>query len=315
MVYVYVPERTAADPADTADDLSESLSNQYGSWQQDTSAGTSRLLELAMLPGGCRNSALHVFYSFINNDKPQTSFSFNFASPIDMRALDKFQFGWLAQTSGNVPPLKGTGHLELLDTNLNIAGVAFSFPTDKTPVQRIFTKDQFLEFPYFDWSKVIGWFFILDLNVTGIPYGGVFDVWVDCGPFARLNVVPPTLTVLAEDIDGNQITYGKNLQLINPLNQSVTQPCPISLPSLLPIGTYSIIILDADFVRWKQSGSTNPRIDITVTYADRIILTAVFQSGVHNGNGGNQNLLLAGLAVGAVSLLILGSYFFKKKSR
>lgn len=307
----YFPERRSGiDPAGIADALSESFSNQYGSWTNPGWYGNEVKLDPRAVVG---NNAISA-YSPSGYVIEQGDMVFNLATPLDLSSFEKFQFLIAASVGAANDNLVGTGRVLLTNGNLDKYAEA-SFQFSKYPSgggtqyqQRTLLQTDFHIVEWvgtFDWTKITQFIFLFDTkNRSPYTWDG-YTILIDGGPFFLVSSAISKLGILAEDANGNTITYGKHMQLISPSGGTESLPVPWG-PLGVSIGTWTVTILDADFVKWKD-GDTNKTRGFTVGIGQTIIGTAVFQSAPPNGGGGGANipLLVGSASIIAVALIYL----------
>ncbi len=308
----YFPERRSGiDPAGIADALSESKSNEYGQWITNPS-----YLILNLDPHAAVGNSAIMVLSYPVVATSESWVAFQLATPLDLTLFEKFQFMIAAQIGPNYDNLKGTGRIRLY-SRVSYAEANFQFLkgsvydpvsyTTKTLTQNDFTPDPG---GHFDWSLITALYFFFDTQNIDMNTWDGYKIYLDGGPFFLLSSTIPKLGILAEDTNGNNITFGKHMQLISPSGGTESLPVPWG-PLGVSVGTWTVTILDDDFVKWKD-GDTNKTRAFLVAVGQTVIATAVFQSGQQNGGGGGTNtlLLVGGASVIAVVLL---SYLLTRK--
>lgn len=315
----YFPERRSGiDPASIADALSESLSNQYGNWS--SLYGDTIQLDAHAAVGNYAVTAVSVGGSVIE----QGSLVFNLATPLDLTSFEKFQFMIAAVIEANNDNLVGTGHILLVSGsdpllppyaqgNFQFAKGQATQPVSystKTFVQIDFTIHQWT-IP-FDWTNITRIELLFDTqNKNPYTWDG-YTVYIDGGPFFLLSSVPSKLAVLAEDVNGNTIGFGKHMQLISPGGATSSQNVPWGPFAISPTGTWTITILDTDFVKWKD-GITNPTREVAISLGQSVTVIAVFQSGTPPPPP-PTNMLIAG-AVGLGLITVIVYYLSRGRKR
>jgi len=303
----YFPERRSGiDPAGIADALSESLSNQYGQWTADPSYLIVKLDPHAAVG----NSAIMLLsYPAVATNVSWTAFQL--VTPLNLSLFEKFQFLIAAQIGPNYDNLKGTGRIRLV-SQFSYAEANFQFLKGSVndPVSyttKTFTQNDFTVEPggNFDWSQITGLYFFFDTQNINMNTWDGYKIYFDGGPFFLLSSTIPKLGILAEDINGKIITFGKHMQLVSPSGGTESLPVPWG-PLGVSVGTWTVTILDDDFVKWKD-GDTNKTRAFSVGVGQTVTATAVFQSAPPNGGGGGANipLLVGSASIIAVALIYL----------
>lgn len=321
----YIPARDpTVDPPGVADLFSEYLVTPYGRWY---TVESSQHLALDGIQKLTRNYSLHCYRGnegWANQPASTDAFYFSFNKPVDCTNMEKISFLFHAYDRHfddhtvpfpvTVPILMGIGVVSLVDANMNaIYSPQFQHIVDQKPwntgvtydrTAREFKKEQFsgTMLPVFDWTRVIAWtFYIATLEVSiwdFLPPNG-YDIWLDGGPFILFSGNASFLEIRCKTADGTPILVGRNMDLTDNANPSVTTPYPIPASYSVPPSSYTIKITDSDFLHWED-GSTAPKV-VSVG-AGTTTLTAIFGGGL----GDLTIPLVAGaIGIGGVALYYL----------
>jgi hypothetical protein len=146
-----------------------------------------------------------------------------------------------------------------------------------------------------------------------MPY---YYAWLDEGPFVKFTVVSPVLSISAEDVNGQAITYGKHAQLIPPTGGGETVMLPwTNLGRLISPGVWTVTALDDDFVNWKDGNTARART-VDLVYGGVVSIVAVFQSGSTDGVVLPDDTWIWALGLSIVSVLGVGAYiWFSRRKR
>jgi len=315
----YFPDRRSGiDPPGIADALSESLSNQYGNWS--SLYGDIVRLDAHAAVGNYAVRAVSVAGGVIE----QGSLVFTLSTVLNLTNFEKFQF-MIAAVVGTVNDnLTGTAHIYLSSgsDSLNPAWAQADFEfakgqasqpvsySTKTFVQTDFTIHQF-GIP-FDWTNITRIELFFDTkNLNPYTWDG-YTIFIDGGPFFLLSSVPSKLAVLAEDVNGSTIGFGKHMQLISPTGATSSENVPWGPFAISPAGTWTVTILDDDFVQWKD-GVTDRTRNILINVGQAVTVVAVFQSGQPPPPSTGSNLIVAGVA--GISLIAIVIYYLSRGTK
>lgn len=261
MAMSYFPDRrSGVDPPNIADALSESLSNQYGSWNLNTFFGQSVSLDPHAAVG---NSAVATT-SPSRVVCEEGALYFDLSSPLNLKSFERFQFMIAAFVGGN-NNLTGDGQVWLIDSNGYGASVSFQFAkgqknqpvaySTKTFVQSDFTISE-INAP-FDWSNIMHVNFLFGTqNLNPYSWDG-FEVLLDGGPFFLLSTVPDGILIVASKPTG----VTNNTFVLADGTYPFTTPIQLTRP----IGTPVTIQMGATdqtgdaFNHWDDLPSTDPQ--------------------------------------------------------
>lgn len=310
----YFPDRRSGiDPAGIADALSESLNPaNYGSWA--SLYGDVIRLDTHAAVGNYAISA----YSAPGVVIEQGSMVFNLAKSLDLSSFEKLQF-MIAAIVGSNDNLTGTGYVIFTNGNWGYGVYAqstfqFTKGTQSQGAQyytKTMVQTDFQVYGAFDWSNVSQIIFLFDTqNRNPFTWDG-YTILLDGGPFILISSSPSQLAILAQDGNGNPITYGKHMQLCGPSGGCSSENVPWGPFAVSPSGAWTVTILDSDFIKWTDN-QTNRTRTFNIAPGQTITAIAVFQSGGGTGGGGGVPSTAIIASVSFIGI-ILGVYLLTRK--
>lgn len=253
----------------------------------------------------------------------QGSLAFTLSTPLNLTNFEKFQFMIAAIVGATNDNLVGSAHVVLVSGTdpyappYAQADLIFSKGQATQPVSystKTFLQTDFTIYPgttAFDWSNITRIEILFDTqNVNPYTWDG-YTIFIDGGPFFLLSSVPSRLTVLAEDANGNTIGFGKHMQLISPTGASSSENVPWGPFAVSPAGSWTVTILDDDFVQWKD-GVTSRTRTIVINLGQTVTVIAVFQAGQPPPSIGN-NMIVAGIT--GISLIAVLIYYLSRGTK
>ena len=306
----YFPDRRSGiDPPGVADALSESLSNQYGAWT--SYYGDDVQLDPHAAVGNYAVTAKAYSRMVIE----QGSLIFELSTPLNLSAFERFQF-LIAAIVGSNDNLVGTGKVYLISGDIGTRAVAsFQFAKGQASQPVSYSTKTFLQSDFtvesgsFDWTNITAIGLLFDTQHLNPNTWDGYTVFIDGGPFFLLSSTPSKLAVLAEDTNGNSIGFGKHMQLISPTGATSSENVPWGPFAISPAGTWTIVILDDDFVNWKDGVTTRTR-NVVITVGQSVTLTVVFQSGTPPPPPPSSNLVIVGVV--GLSLIAVTLYYLSR---
>lgn len=251
------------------------------------------------------------------------SLVFTLATPLDLTSFEKFQLMIAAVVGATNDNLIGTAHVLLVSgtdpINPPWAQADYQFAKGQATQPVSYATKTFLQSDFtlhdanvtFTWNNITRIELLFDTQHLNPTTWDGYTVFIDGGPFFLLSSVPSKLAVLAEDVKGNTIGFGKHMQLISPTGATSSENVPWGPFAVSPAGTWTITILDNDFVQWKD-GITDRTRNIIIAVGQAVTVIAVFQSGQPPPSAGS-NLVVAGVA--GISLIALAIYYLSRGKR